>query len=364
MSLDNDYAFELDFLPVGDGERSGDAIAMRWQQPDGFYVAVVDGGTKESGEQLIEHVRRWYGATFINLVINTHPDQDHASGLQVVLEKMPVLGLWMHRPWMHPEKIRHLFANQQFTTKGLSGRIKAALDAAYELEQIAKRKNIPITEPYEGLSFGPLLVLSPSQDFYLQLVPHFQSTPEARFNPPGGMFAGMARAALYGLAQITESWGFETLREDGFTSPQNESSVVLYARFSGRGILLTGDAGQQALARAYLSALGRGIDLAQCRYYQVPHHGSRRNVSPKILDALLGPKLPANTAPTRSAIASVGAASTSHPRRIVCNAFRRRGVAVASTKGATKYFYHGYPLRPGYHAIEYLPFFHQVENYD
>jgi beta-lactamase superfamily II metal-dependent hydrolase len=364
LELNNNYNYEIDFLPVGDGERSGDAIAMRWQTPNGYYVAVVDGGTKDSGERLMEHVRTQYGATFINLAINTHPDQDHASGLQVILENMRVDQLWMHRPWAHPEKIRHLFANTTFTTAGLSGRIKSALDCAYELERIADHKRIPIAEPFEGVSFGPLLVLSPNREFYLSLIPHFNNTPEARYGLPQGLLAAAIRAARNTVASVAETWGVETLREDGTTSPQNESSVVLYARFKGHGILLTADAGQRALANAFVYAHRNGIRLHECTFYQVPHHGSRRNVGPTVLDAILGAKLPAAIEPTRFAIASVSAGSTTHPRKAVCNAFRRRGVGVVPTHGGWKRVYSGYPARPSGQEVAALSLYGTVEDYD
>src|SRR5262245_9267602 len=99
MSLNNNFAFEIDFLPVGEESKSGDAIAMRWGDASSFYVAVVDGGTQEAGERLVRHVREAYGASFINLAINTHPDGDHSAGLAVVLDNMRVDQLWMHRPW-------------------------------------------------------------------------------------------------------------------------------------------------------------------------------------------------------------------------------------------------------------------------
>lgn len=48
---------EIDFLPVGEGEHSGDAIAIRWKQGDESKVMIYDGGTKGYGEALVNHVR-------------------------------------------------------------------------------------------------------------------------------------------------------------------------------------------------------------------------------------------------------------------------------------------------------------------
>ena len=45
--------FEVDFLPVGEGEKSGDAIAIRCGNLNGSrneqFVMVIDGGTLDSG---------------------------------------------------------------------------------------------------------------------------------------------------------------------------------------------------------------------------------------------------------------------------------------------------------------------------
>ena len=35
--------FEIDFLPVGNGDSSGDAIAVRWGIPGDYRVLVYDG---------------------------------------------------------------------------------------------------------------------------------------------------------------------------------------------------------------------------------------------------------------------------------------------------------------------------------
>jgi len=40
--------YEIDFLPVGNGDKSGDAILIRWQDNEKYKIMIVDGGTKES----------------------------------------------------------------------------------------------------------------------------------------------------------------------------------------------------------------------------------------------------------------------------------------------------------------------------
>jgi beta-lactamase superfamily II metal-dependent hydrolase len=383
MSLNNDLAFEIDFLPVGKESKSGDAIAMRWGNQNGFWVAVIDGGTQESGERLVHHVRNVYGAHFINLAVNTHPDGDHSSGLSVVLDLIRVEELWMHRPWFYPGAIRHLFRDGRFTTQGLSGSIRKALDCANELERIAIRRGVRIVEPFQGLATGPLMVLSPSLEEYLKLIPHFNNTPEPLYRSPlevlagGGALTGSGIGLAYdpwsgglGLADLAqaikprkkESWANETLGDNGITTEQNESSVVLYARFNGVGMLLTGDAGHMGLFNAWRYAWAKGIDLSKCTYYQVPHHGSRRNVSPAILDLMLGPKYPYPVVPSRWAVASVAAGAETHPRKAVVNAFLRRGVGVHVTRGSITQFSRGYGARSGWIPAPVMPLSEVVDD--
>lgn len=53
--------YEIDFLAVGEGERSGDAIALRVWRPgnlDRQAVIVIDGGTKETGQFPFGHCSR------------------------------------------------------------------------------------------------------------------------------------------------------------------------------------------------------------------------------------------------------------------------------------------------------------------
>ena len=93
-------------------------------------------------------------------------------------------------------------------------------------------------------------------------------------------------------------WGVEVFSEEE-TSAENEMSVVQYASLCDKRILLTGDAGRTGLMHAadYVSEYGI-ISLPGIDRFQVPHHGSRRNVNTEVLDRWLGERLdskPENT---------------------------------------------------------------------
>lgn len=361
--MTNEIGYEIDFLAVGDGERSGDAISVRYGTPGAYRIMVVDGGNKESGEKLVEHIKSCYGTTHVDYLVNTHPDSDHASGLEVVLNNLSVGEVWVHQPWNYPHLIANWLKDGRMTPNSLRDRLQDAMQHAYAVESIAKEKRIPVKEPFQGSQIGAFWVASPSAEWYLEIIPHFDKTPAAKVAPPTTSFIGRAIAIAEKAATwLDENWNYESLKDDGVTSFDNESSVVLYANFNGNGVLLTGDAGIQALTRAAEFLEQYGINLpSTLRFIQVPHHGSRHNVSPSILNRLLGPKLPLGTAPTKTAFVSAGATSETHPRRVVTNAFKRRGVKVFAAKGQGKWHHQGVPARPTWTNAVELPFYDKVE---
>lgn len=368
--MSDDISYEIDFLPVGNGDRSGDAIACRWKDGDTYKVLAYDGGTKESGQALVDHIKKYYGVTKVDYVVNSHPDSDHASGLQVVLEQLEVGELWMHRPWEYSSVIRDYFHDGRITDDSLAERLKTKMAAAHTLECIAIEKNIPIYEPFQGNYIGPFLVLSPDSDWYVHdLIQAFEKSPEqksAAMEAIDRAYVSLAEAIRKVMNWVAEKWDSESLRENVSTSAENESSAILLGLFGDRGVLLTGDSGIQALARAadYAESLGHALpDLLS--FIQVPHHGSRNNISPSILDRLVGPKKTLQDENyTKTAFVSAGKDSTTHPRRMVVNAFLRRGAKVIATQGGVKWHHYNMPFRGDFVSVSSMAFFGEVESWD
>ncbi len=323
---------------------------------------VVDGGTKESGEAIVEHIKKYYGRDYVDYVVNTHPDADHASGLSVVLENLNVGELWMHRPWLYAGSIRELFSDGRITDNSLAERIKSALNAAKNIEEIAENRGIRIYEPFEGEKIGCFTVLSPNKDWYLSLLPDFRSTPEVKED--GTSFLAQASMLIKTVIEwVQESFEYETLSENGETSAENESSVVLHTYFNEDGFLLTGDAGIKALSRAadFFSASCDEEICEKIKFIQVPHHGSRKKVSPSILNRIVGPILDSEEKKI-SAFVSVAKNAEKHPYKVVTNAFCRRGAPVVPTEGKTIRNYRNTDPREGWSICTPIPFQDEVEN--
>ena len=325
---------EVEFIHVGTGTKNGDAIVVRYGEPGAYKILVYDGGTLASGEAMVKHIKQHYDTSVVDDMVSSHPDGDHASGLRVVLEELDVRKVHMHRPWEHSSTILDYFKDGRITDTSLAERLQDKMRAAYEVEQLALKKQIPVSEPFQGMGVGGFVVLSPPRDWYIHsLIPAFEKSPAAKSESlasaaMGGLMTVVEAARAKVATWIEENWDVETLAEDVETSAENESSVLLYQTFGGKGVLLTGDAGVQALTMAadYLDSRGHSLP-DNLRFIQIPHHGSRHNVSPSVLNRILGPILPHGSKSTKVAFASTSTECATHPRKVVTNAFSRRGYA-------------------------------------
>lgn len=368
---------EIEFRPVGDKSKAGDAIVVRYGEIDNYQIMLVDGGTMDAGETLAGHLKSTFGGNVqIEHIVLTHSDADHASGLRAVLRDLPVKNVWLHIPWNFAAEAKHLFKDSRWTDAGLSQEIKKEYDIVSEIVDLAKEKGCNIYYPFQGATIGPFTVLSPSKMDYIYLLPQFDKTPEPdqKFLEGLGVWIGKATTNRYVLKLqemaakvrkwLPENWTTEHLRDGGVTSASNESSVVLYADCGNeRRILLTGDAGNRALHWAKNFATSKKLTLKKFSFVQIPHHGSRRNVGPTILNELIGPVQPKGTN-LFSAYVSAPADDEDHPKKIVLNAFMRRGGSVFATQGQSKIHRGGFPSRPGNSSAEPMSFSDKVESYD
>lgn len=353
---------EIDFLGV-ETAKSGDAITIRYRVNDRVGIHVVDGGFIDTGDQIIEHVRKYYGgASYIDNVVLTHSDQDHANGLRVVLETFDVGALWMHRPWSHAAELL-----QRFPTYNSAASLEAALKSAYAsvaaLEDIALDRGIPIFEPFQGEIIGPFVVLAPTRARYLDLVASSDKTPTSTAKAFSPTSFPLLRKVLAEVREyIASAWGIEIFPSDG-TSAENEMSVVQFSNIRGAKILLTGDAGRDALNEAADFAPAAGLVLPGVQLFQVPHHGGRHNVDTAILDRLLGQRRrlnEANEATIFQAVCSSAKADEHHPRKSVIRAMLHRGAHFAMTEGQTVCWNRGIP-RDNWTSLPQTPYPNEQE---
>lgn len=281
--------FELDFLDVG-SKKSGDAIPIRYSLDGSIRIHVTDGGFQDTGDKVVEHITKYYNSpSYIDAVVVTHPDGDHAGGLRKLFDVYEIGELWMLRPWLYANELIDRF-NRFTSIDNLTKRLKELYPNLVALEDLAEEHDVPIREPFQGALIGHFNVMAPTKSRYLDLIVESDKTPESTKAEQLSLAGAAGRVVAKVVEFIRAAWGQETFPEDD-TSAENNMSVIQYANLCGQKILLTGDAGRAALEEAADYAPYAGLVLPGIDRIQVPHHGSRHNVSTEILDQWLGPIL-------------------------------------------------------------------------
>ena len=328
--------YEIDLLSVGEESKSGDAILFRYKEDGADKVILIDGGHEKSGnvktsETILNHMRKYYypGASAdsdmrIDHIICSHPDSDHVGGLQEIMEKCDVGTLWINNPIDYTSKsnLAEDSNNDSFS--------KLNAETVEELIKVAGENSVTVDCPLQGKKIGPLIVASPSEEFYKALV-------KGELSRQGEENASFKSFAEKIIQWIVALWDDDHLKDYPATSVCNESSTVLFSELVDRSypVLLTADAGIEALSRAYDYLVARHNFRSGSLYFmQIPHHGGRHNVNTETLNNLLGKKISQGSGEERGwAIASVAKEAIEYPKKAVTNAFITRGYSCVSTKG-------------------------------
>jgi hypothetical protein len=329
--------YEFDFLAVGDGERCGDAIAIRYSHPQtgAPVLGIVDAGFDDDGDALVEHVNRYYGTNAIDFFLSTHPDADHINGAGKVMRGLRVDTLMIHRPAAH----------------GFPG--NSGAEPAEELAALAFETGSKVIEPFAGVhGFGESLqIAGPTPAYYEAMLEAQEET--TRESAPSRSFAQrFLGSAVATVRQALEAFPGEIFFDDaGGTNPRNNSSAILSLLIDNQHFLLPSDAGVPAISQAldFLDSSGRtsyGLNMVA-----LPHHGSRHNLDRATIERILGSSTPHRRG---VAIASVSKDS-SNPSPRVANACGRRGYPVFTTAGSGLHHSHGVVARAGWSPKSALP---------
>lgn len=362
--------YEIDFIGINQESRDSDAIAFRWKDKNGNYkIGVYDGGIQAYGEKLQEHLNQYYfnkseTNKVIDFVICSHSDLDHASGLKTILENFKVNALYMNRPWLYVDDVFDKVSDGRITKDSLRRRLKEKYKYVSELEDIANEKGIEIIETFQGKIIEDILtVMSPTREFYLDLLVESDKTPLAEMESSSVIKEVFKKFCNY-AKNLLESWKDEKLREDVETSPENEMSIVILGNMEEENFLLTGDVGIRGLdlAITYSEEINTPI-IDNVKFFQIPHHGGRHNISPSILNRIVGEIVKEETTIEKTALVSVGK-NSDHPLQMVVNAFVRRGVKVYKNNGSIIWHHVNMPDREGWTSITKLNFDSYVEDWE
>lgn len=328
-------AFEIDLLPVGSEKKSGDCIALRFGDLENGCqnqtVIIVDGGYGCTWKDTLKpHLQKYYnceydGKLYIDLVVLSHPDQDHVSGLVEMAndDDVEIGCVMMHRPWK--ELTPSWFKDGRITKESLKSKLGDVFEKAKDLDD-ATSTVVPahLELGTYDLNGAKITILGPSSKWYKTCIANCEKTPKQDEN-------------VKDLPQIQTSNGnmeFEpyvkgkiTWNDKETTSSINESSLIILFEYEKVKILLTGDAGKEGLRQAIKYAQENNIRLDDCSIIKMPHHGSRKNVDPAIIDAFVGSK--------RVYYSCASDDLGHHPSQRLINLMNEKGFVQLSTSGST-----------------------------
>lgn len=331
-------ALEIDLLPVERGDHSGDCIAMRYGDLDNGKqsqtVVVVDGGYASNKDSLKRHLKQYYqceweGKLHIDIVFLSHPDQDHVEGLVKLLEDDDVLvnNLVAMIPWkiMTPR----WFKDGRITPNSLEKKLEGAFGLLSDLINVAKNKGVTIIMPTElknpcEFRDATFTTLGPELEFYKTCIANCDKTPSKAPAVPTleqANFSATDKEEVYVPGHIR--WD-----DSESTSPINESSHIFLFEYNGHKILFCGDAGKEGLTQAFDLADDNNIALTDIDIVKMPHHGSRKNVEPALMDRVKRKNCCCY-------ISCKEGDEGHHPSKRLVNMLIEKGFLVITTAGAT-----------------------------
>lgn len=357
--------FEMDLIPVSSGTKSGDCIAMRYGDlvKGGInqVVIVIDGGYASTADKLKRHLQEYYncvvrGKLHVDCIILSHPDQDHIAGLVKLLEDddISVGCIVAFLPW--EEMTLSWFKDGRITPNSLEKRLEDSFGLLKQFQDTANEKKIDIiglkelnrTCECDGATFK---FLGPDEKFYKACIANCDKTPSKDPSVPN---VGNSFSANDKYEEETYVEGeIEWFDKEG-TSPINESSIILLFEYDGVKILFCGDAGKDALNRAIEYAEANDIDLSNISVIKMPHHGSRKNVDPKLMDKLYSPGCSCY-------ITCAPGDEGHHPSKRLVNMLLEKGFKVFSTSGNTLHRKHNSPEREGWKTVYTKTPYHTIE---
>ncbi len=312
---------EIDMLSVG----NADAIIVRLSNDSDEQVILIDAGHSGDADAIIKHISEWTTRkNRVDLLICTHPHDDHIGGVSNVLDNLKVGCVLIHEPEVF---LRQLDSLRSSVSSKETKRATASLQGLSDVMQKIKDLEIKHRQPFAGVRYelleGAVLeIVGPSEDFYAGLATHLKSDSSIKASKDAA----------------------EVVDEVDDTSPYNNSSVITLLTYGDDDMkyLFTADAGPLAFDSVLESA---EIDLASLRWMQIPHHGSRSNLNSDLIQHF-SPK---------TAFVSAKGGDGIHPSPDVIQLFKRRKTKVYGTyKGGSKRHSPDAPSRPGWNTAREL----------
>ncbi|MDE1206154.1 MBL fold metallo-hydrolase [Tenacibaculum larymnensis] len=303
--------FSIDMLSLG----NADCNIIWTKEENADYVTIIDGGNPKDAKTIIEHYETYIMPNISSdspiLIINTHPHSDHIGGLIDLVHyfKNKIARFYYNDPTDYIEEakrneIRTLNESYRYSNKRvqkLFESLKQSDDLSNVLDQYGISK-LPAFSDSE-LDHSLFEFVGPSKAFYLEQLGYFTNIDNLKTSGSNIQPESEINEVQEGLNSCN------IVDEKNDASAENLTSVLTkFVDSSKRKYLFTADAGIDS----FESAESNGYDIRDLHICQLPHHGSRRNVSTNWIG---------NFNPNQFWVSANG--SKKHPRKAVISCIKK-----------------------------------------
>ncbi|MDX8552010.1 MBL fold metallo-hydrolase [Tenacibaculum sp. 1B UA] len=303
--------FSIDMLSLG----NADCNIIWTKEENADYVTIIDGGNPKDAKTIIEHYETYIMPNISSdspiLIINTHPHSDHIGGLIDLVHyfKNKIARFYYNDPTDYIEEakrneIRTLNESYRYSNKRVQ-KLFESLKQSDDLSNVLDQYGISKLSAFSDSELDHSLFefVGPSKAFYLEQLGYFTNIDNLKTSGSNIQPESEINEVQEGLNSCN------IVDEKNDASAENLTSVLTkFVDSSKRKYLFTADAGIDS----FESAESNGYDIRDLHICQLPHHGSRRNVSTNWIG---------NFNPNQFWVSANG--SKKHPRKAVISCIKK-----------------------------------------
>ncbi len=302
---------QLEMLPAAEG----DALLLTYGDSETPHRILIDGGRRSTYKHLRERIEQIPlnedGERFFELLIVTHIDADHIEGIICLLQDEELncrfgdvwFNDWNHlEPLVEGETPTHLGAAQGEFLGALLTNLDLPWNKKFDEGAVVlppEPEPMPVREFADGLE---LTVVSPTIESLIKLRAEWTEAIEAAGFAPGNRSEALEQFADKAWSRLPAHLGDESERRTLDHSEANGSSIAVLLDYEGIRLLLSGDAWPQVLRPSLDRWCAEQPDepgRIRLDAFKMPHHGSKKNVTPQLMQSIECPRYLISTSGSR-----------------------------------------------------------------
>jgi len=289
---------DLEMLPAAEG----DALLLAYGDEDSPHYILIDGGRRSTYKNLRDRILEIPlgedGKRFFELLVVTHVDADHIEGIICLLQdkelKCRFGDIWFN-DWVHLEPLVEgqrppdLGPEQGEFLGALLHKLELPWNKAFHGGAVVippEPDPLPFVDLADDLR---LTLVSPTVETLIDLRNKWTKVIKDAGFTPGNRDEALEQFADKAWSGLPASLGDEDHSNTLDHSEANGSSIAFLLEYGEARLLLSGDAFPQVLRPALDRWRAEQDDPSERVWldaFKVPHHGSKKNLTPQLMDCI------------------------------------------------------------------------------